>query len=96
MCLNCDISKEKSLKTHTGSGHVTAARVKTPLEGILEGVNGDESRLVISDSDNIDKAVKASRDADVAIVLVGTSSQEGTVFDFGVSKQHTHIVQTHR
>ena len=81
---------------HTGSGHVTAARVKTPLEGILEGVNGDESRLVISDSDNIDNAVKASRDADVAIVLVGTSSQEGTFFfDFGIS-HNIHLLYKHR
>ena len=51
--------------------------MKTPLEGILEGVNGNTSRIVISDSDNIENAVKASREVDVAIILVGTSSREG-------------------
>lgn len=59
-----------------GSGHVTAPYVITPLEGISNRALLDGIVVLNSTSDNFTEAIEIAKQADVTIVVGGTSSGE--------------------
>ena len=59
-----------------GSGHVTASYVVTPLDG-LSWTADDGAIVATSTSNDASAAVEAARVADVTVVVVATTSQEG-------------------
>lgn len=59
-----------------GSGHVAAAKVVTPLDGLKYRAELAGMRVIASASDNLVSAVWTANQADLAIVVAGTSSGE--------------------
>jgi len=67
-----------SLFCHTQSYHFTSHTPNT--QGIIEGV-ADKNNVIISDTDDVESAVKAAQEADITIVIAGcTSGKRFNVF----------------
>jgi beta-glucosidase len=61
-----------------GSGHVVADPLVTPLEGIRKRAATAGVKVLASSSNDVTNATKAAKNADVAIVVVATTSGEST------------------
>lgn len=60
-----------------GSGHMASGYVVTPMEGISARVKAAGAQVLASPTNNISDAMVVSREADVVIVVVATTSSEG-------------------
>jgi len=59
-----------------GSGHVTAGYVVTPLEGIQRRASSAGIRVLTSDTNDLDAAVRVAKEADMTIVVGATTAGE--------------------
>jgi len=73
-----DVGNLNPIVSGQGSGHVIAPYIVTPLQGIQSRVSGTQIKVVYAPTNPIDQAVAVAKAADVAIVVVGTWSSEGS------------------
>ena len=61
-----------------GSGHVEAAYIVSPADGIAAALASSSTRVVYAAGDDIAEAVSAASQCSVAVVVVATTSSEGS------------------